>query len=111
LLTIHIESRLDTALETRHLASLVGVSKSHLCRAFKKTLGDSPHRYVLRRRVERAKRLMLTSDASLAQIAGECGLADQAHLNKLFRKFVGQSPGAWRRARAISHVPLNVATW
>lgn len=42
---------------------------------------------------------MLTTNASLGQIAADCGLADQAHFNKLFRKFAGESPGAWRRAR------------
>jgi transcriptional regulator GlxA family with amidase domain len=49
--------------------------------------------------MERAQGLMLTTNASLGQIAADCGLADQAHFNKLFRKFAGESPGAWRRAR------------
>jgi AraC family transcriptional regulator len=54
----------------------------------------------MRRRIERAQGLMLQTNLSLAQIALDCGLADQAHLNKSFRRFVGQSPGAWRRARS-----------
>jgi AraC family transcriptional regulator len=53
----------------------------------------------MRRRIERAQGVMLRTSSSLAQIAAECGLADQAHLNKSFRRFVGESPGAWRRAR------------
>jgi transcriptional regulator GlxA family with amidase domain len=54
----------------------------------------------MRRRVERAQGMMLTTSAPLAQIAAQCGLADQAHFNRIFRRFVGDSPGAWRRARA-----------
>jgi AraC family transcriptional regulator len=55
----------------------------------------------MRRRVERAQGLMLRSDVSLAQIAIDCGFADQAHFNKSFRRILGESPGAWRRARAV----------
>jgi AraC-like DNA-binding protein len=54
----------------------------------------------MRRRVERAQGLMLSTDPALGQIVLECGLADQAHLCKLFLKIVGESPGMWRRARA-----------
>jgi transcriptional regulator GlxA family with amidase domain len=54
----------------------------------------------MRRRMERAQGLMLTSNASLAHIALECGFADQAHLSRLFLQFTGESPASWRRARA-----------
>jgi AraC family transcriptional regulator len=54
---------------------------------------------VIRRRVERAQGLMLATDASLSDIALDCGLADQSHLTRLFRRIVGESPRAWRRAR------------
>jgi hypothetical protein len=72
---------------------------AHFCRAFRESFDESPHKYVMRRRIERAQGLMLQTNLSLAQIAIECGLADQAHLNKSFRRFVGECPGAWRRAR------------
>jgi AraC-like DNA-binding protein len=49
--------------------------------------------------VEHAQRLMLATDAPLSQIALDCGLADQAHFSRLFRRFVGESPRSWRRAR------------
>jgi transcriptional regulator GlxA family with amidase domain len=51
--------------------------------------------------MERAQGLMLKSNAPLAQIAIDCGFADQAHLSRLFLQFTGESPGSWRRARAI----------
>lgn len=99
--TVHIETNLDTTVRTKDLAALVELSSFHFCRAFRDSFGDSPHAYVTRRRIERAQGLMLTTNNSLSQVAMDCGLADQAHFNRLFRRFVGESPGAWRRARAI----------
>jgi AraC family transcriptional regulator len=96
----HIDTHLDSTIGTADLAGLVKLSVFHFCRAFRASFGESPHTYVMRRRVERAQGMMLRTSSSLAQIAIECGLADQAHLNKSFRRFVGESPGAWRRARA-----------
>jgi AraC family transcriptional regulator len=98
--TVHIETNLDTTVRTKDLAALVELSSFHFCRAFRDSFGDSPHGYVMRRRVERAQGLMLTTDISLSQIAVDCGLADQAHFSRLFRRYVGETPGAWRRARA-----------
>jgi AraC family transcriptional regulator len=100
-LTGYIVAHLDTTLRTRDLAALVRLSPFHFCRAFRDSFGDSPHGYVMQRRIERAQGLMLSTDASLAQIAADCGLADQPHFSKLFRRFAGESPGAWRRARAM----------
>jgi AraC family transcriptional regulator len=113
-LTTHIEANLDTVLRTRDLSALVRLSPFHFCRAFRDSLGDSPHGYVMRRRMERAQGLMLSTDASLGQIAADCGLADQAHFSKLFRRFAGESPGAWRRARTTlptdARSAINVST-
>jgi AraC family transcriptional regulator len=100
-LAIHIEANLHAAITTPALATLVRLSPFHFARAFKRSFGDSPHRYVLRRRMERAQGLMLTTDAPLGQIALDCGLADQSHLTRLFQRFVGESPAAWRRARVV----------
>jgi transcriptional regulator GlxA family with amidase domain len=98
-LTTYVDANLDRTITTRCLADIARLSSFHFCRAFRDSFGDSPHGYVIRRRMERAQGLMLTTAASLGQIAADCGLADQAHFNKLFRKFAGESPGAWRRAR------------
>jgi len=98
----HIESNLDGTIRVKELAELVRLSPFHFCRAFRDSFGNSPHGFVMRQRVERAQGLMLTTNASLGQIAADCGLADQAHFNKLFRRFVGESPGVWRRARCAA---------
>ena len=99
-LAAHIDANLDSELRVDQLARLVRLSPSHFVRTFACSFGDSPHRFIVRRRVERAQSLMLTTSAPLHQIALECGLADQAHLSRIFQRFVGESPGSWRRARA-----------
>jgi AraC-like DNA-binding protein len=96
----HIETHLDSAISSADLAGLAKQSVYHFCRVFRESFGESPHKYVMRRRIERAQGLMLQTNLSLAQIAIECGLADQAHLSRTFRRFVGECPGIWRRARA-----------
>jgi AraC family transcriptional regulator len=97
--TTHIEAHLDETIRNMELAKVVGLSSFYFCRAFRESFADSPHSYIMRRRVERAQGLMLTTNISLAQIAVNCGIADQAHFNKLFRRFFGETPGNWRRAR------------
>jgi AraC family transcriptional regulator len=95
----HIESNLDRSLRSGDLAALVRLSPGHFSRTFLNTFGCSPLEYIMRRRMERAQGLMLSTDSPLAQIALDCGLADQAHFSRLFRRVVGECPRVWRRAR------------
>jgi AraC family transcriptional regulator len=81
------------------LSAVVKLSEAHFSRIFKRTFGLSPHAFVLRRRLELAARLMLESTESLTDIALCCGFTDQAHLCNHFRRSMGESPAAWRRAR------------
>jgi AraC family transcriptional regulator len=97
----YIDSNLDRPLHVRNLSAVVCLSPAHFCRKFKLAFGESPHVYVVRRRLERASHLMLTSAASLSEIALNVGLSDQAHLCRLFRRAFGQSPAGWRRERRI----------
>jgi AraC family transcriptional regulator len=98
--TTFIDANLNTSLSCEALARLTNLSVSYFARAFKCTFGCSPHMFLVRRRMERAQGLMLESNAPLAQIAVECGFADQAHLSRLFLQFTGERPASWRRARA-----------
>jgi AraC family transcriptional regulator len=100
--TAHVEADLAAKVRIRDLAGLIKMSSSHFSRAFKQSFADTPHRYVMRRRVERAKALMLGTNASLGRIAADCGFADQPHFNRHFRGLVGEKPNAWRRARAYA---------
>jgi AraC family transcriptional regulator len=97
--TSFIETNLDSPIRSTNLASIARLTPCHFSRAFRNSFGDSPIEYVIRRRIERAQGLMLSTDASLSQIALDCGFADQAYLCRLFRRIVGESPGTWRRAR------------
>jgi len=94
----HVEANLDHPVGVGELASLARLSVSQFSRAFKQSFGQAPHNYVMARRIARAQALMLGDREPLSQIAIAVGLADQAHLSKLFRRFIGQTPRAWRRA-------------
>jgi AraC family transcriptional regulator len=96
----HIESRLERSIPVGDLARLVSLSPSHFGRAFKESLGVTPHAYVMRRRLERAQEMMLATPESLSQIALVCGHADQAHFSRRFRREMGETPNAWRRRHA-----------
>jgi AraC family transcriptional regulator len=97
--TNYVDAHLGRTIRNEDLAALARLNPSHFGRAFRNSFGEPPHEYLIRRRVERAQGLMLSSDASLSDIALDCGLADQSHLTRLFRRIVGDSPRAWRRAR------------
>lgn len=95
----HIESRLSQPLRNRELAALVDYSEFHFNVAFRNSLGKAPHEFLICRRIERAQQLMLSTRMPLCDIAADCGLADQAHLTRLFRRVVGETPAAWRKIR------------
>ena len=94
----YIESNLDSKFGVGQLAGLASLSKAHFSRAFRHALGLPPMKYVVMRRVERAKLMMTSTRQPLSDIALACGFSDQAHFSKLFRHCVGIPPGHWRRA-------------
>lgn len=96
---LFVEQNLDDDLSLATLAAVAGLSASHFARRFKAALGEAPHRYVLARRVNGAKRLLLESDLPLAEIAAETGFSSQAHLTGIFGRTVGMTPGAYRTRR------------
>lgn len=97
----YIDDRLDAPILTENLAEVASLSVSHFSRAFKESFGETPHAHIVRMRIKRAQQMMLTTSEPLSQIAVACGLADQAHLSKLFRREIGQTPSAWRRINAL----------
>ncbi len=95
----YIDSNLHRTIHIRDLSAVARRSPAHFSRKFKLAVGESPHAYVVRRRLERACHLMMTGTASLSEIALSVGFSDQAHLCRLFRQALGQSPAMWRRER------------
>jgi AraC family transcriptional regulator len=92
-----VDSHLGESMSIGSLAALVRLSPSYFARAFAKSFGVSPHRWLLQRRIERAKEKMKGSNASLGEIAAACGFADQSHFTHVFSNVVGQTPKNWRR--------------
>jgi AraC family transcriptional regulator len=92
-----IDENLHRTIHAKDLSAVAQRSTSHFSRSFKQAFGEPPHAYVVRRRLERACHLMITSSASLSEIALSVGFSDQTHLSRLFRQAFGQSPSSWRR--------------
>jgi AraC family transcriptional regulator len=81
------------------VAAECNLSASHFAHAFRRTFGRPPHRWLMERRIDAVKNLLLTSRLSLAEVASKSGFADQSALNKSFKRILGESPGQWRRSR------------
>jgi len=78
------------------LASVAGLSEAHFSREFRKTIGDPPHQFLMRYRVEQATKMLRDPGATLSGVAHACGFSDQAHLTRLFKRFTGQTPRQYR---------------
>jgi AraC family transcriptional regulator len=92
-----IEADLEGDLSLETMAAEVDLSPLYLIRAFKSAFGEPPHRYVLRRRIERAKELLRATDMPVAEVALAVGFSSQSHLSSWFQRLVGTSPAAFRR--------------
>jgi AraC-like DNA-binding protein len=97
--TAYIDAHLDGRIRIKDLAGLLKLSAGHFSRAFRSTFGTTAHEYLSRRRIEVAQSLMLTSREPLSAIALRCGLCDQSHFTRVFRRIVGETPNSWRRTR------------
>ncbi len=105
---LRAKDRLDTASHqpwtVHRLAQVSGVSDAHFARAFKIAFGVPPHRYLLSRRIERAKALLRDTDEPVTEIAFKTGWASLGTFGRVFRDITGQSPSDLRaRERAASH--------
>jgi transcriptional regulator GlxA family with amidase domain len=103
---LRAKDRMDAASHeewpVRRLARVSGVSQAHFARSFKQAFGVPPHRYLLTRRIERAKHLLTTTEDSVLEIALAVGFESAASFSRAFRRVVGVSPRAFRRLPAGS---------
>ena len=95
--TVYVREHIGMRLKTSDLAKLVQLSITHFHRAFKVSFQETPAAYIMRQRMRLAQDLMLATGHPLSWVAMECGLCDQAHFSRVFRRLSGQSPSLWRR--------------
>jgi AraC family transcriptional regulator len=99
-----VEAHMESNPSIARLARECELSPSYFAAAFKQTMGIAPHQWLLRRRIERAKRMLQNTDLSFATIAMECGFCDQSHLSRVFVRVEKCAPSAWRRSyRSAGH--------
>jgi AraC family transcriptional regulator len=94
-----VDERLAGRITVKTLARRTGLSPAHFSREFKRTTGETPHAFVMRRRVEHAHALLADGE-SIVDAAASSGFADQAHLSRLFKRRYLLTPGAFVRARS-----------
>lgn len=92
----HIEANLEGDLTIDRMASIACLSRYHFARAFKQAVGQSPHRYVSSKRLERAKALLIQGDRSLVDIALALNFSCQANFTRAFKQVTGQTPAKFR---------------
>lgn len=95
-----LDANLDGEIVLEQVARECGLSVSYFARAFRATVGQAPHQWLLARRVDRAKSMMRETAMALSEIALACGFADQSHFTRVFTARERVSPGAWRRTIA-----------
>jgi transcriptional regulator of acetoin/glycerol metabolism len=92
----YVETHMSESIDLAALAGIAGLSLYHFARAFKQSVGMTPHHYLVQRRVERAQEMLARVELSLAEIALATGFADQSHFARQFRQRFGMTPGQFR---------------
>jgi AraC-like DNA-binding protein len=99
-------------LQLAELAAVASVSKAHFVRTFKATFGETPHRYLQRRRVERAMYLLRTTDRTVTDVCMEVGFSSLGTFSRTFRGVVGETPSRFRDRGPMPDVPTcYVKSW
>ncbi len=92
-------------LDIAGLARIAHVSEAHFIRTFRATFGETPHRYLQRRRVERAMYLLRSTDRSVTDICMDLGFTSLGTFSRVFRDIVGEPPSEYRRRGPLPDVP------
>ncbi|MCY6489799.1 helix-turn-helix domain-containing protein [Leptolyngbya sp. GGD] len=94
----YIETHLGEDVSLTDIANELGMSQYYFCHLFKRSTGISPHQFLIRQRVERAKRLLKQSERTITSVALECGFANQSHFARCFRQCIGVNPNQFRKS-------------
>ena len=92
-----MQASLTAELDLATLAAESGYSRAHFLRTFRAATGQTPHRYLLDRRLEKARELIANKSMPLIDVAADCGFSSHAHLTTAFRSRFGVAPSAYRR--------------
>ena len=95
-MTDYIESRLHEQLSLETLAAVAGMGVWTFTRHFRESFGRTPHAYIIERRIDRARRLLVEGSLPIKEVASVCGFADQAHMTRLFRAHLHTTPATLR---------------
>src|SRR5207244_10638571 len=101
-----VQAKMEDDLSLDEMAQSVGLSTAHFARMFRKSTGETPHQFVLRQRLERAKEMLRAPDARVLDVAVACGFKTQQHFAQAFRDVWGVSPTEYRQDLVGSE-----ATW
>jgi transcriptional regulator GlxA family with amidase domain len=96
-------------LDNRVLAAVASMSPQHFLRSFRSAFGETPHRYLQRRRVERAMWLLRSTERSVTDICMEVGFTSLGTFSRVFREIVGEPPSVYRRRGPVGPVPTCFA--
>ncbi|MFB9327338.1 helix-turn-helix domain-containing protein [Paenibacillus aurantiacus] len=97
----YMQASFNAPISIAQVAEAAGVSKYHFIRLFSRETGDTPLDYLTRLRIQRAAELLQSTDWVLERIAGECGFASGSYFSKVFRQWVGCTPGEYRLGRDV----------
>jgi AraC family transcriptional regulator len=92
-----VHAAIEDELSLDKMAETVGLSRAHFWQMFRESTGETPHRFVLRHRVERAKEMLRASEARVLDVGVACGFKTQQHFARIFRQICGTSPTEYRR--------------
>jgi AraC-like DNA-binding protein len=94
-----VDEQLSESLSLADLARCAGLSRMHFAAQFRSATGMRPHEYLVRRRIQRAQEMLLTTTVPLVEVALSVGFQTQAHFTTVFRRLLGETPGRWRQAQ------------
>jgi AraC family transcriptional regulator len=106
-----VHAKIEDELSLGELAHSVGLSTAHFAEMFRKSTGETPHQFVLRLRVERAKEMLRTAESRVLDVAIACGFKTQQHFARVFRLLCGSTPTEYRREFPVHVVPHASETY
>jgi len=92
-----VDAKIEDELTLCEMAQAVELSAAHFSRMFRKSTGETPHQFLLRQRLERAKMMLRSADGRVMDVAVACGFKSQQHFAQVFRHVCGVSPTGYRR--------------